>query len=221
MSDLKSLKELAEAAVEQSDNIGEAAWYTADCLQHLLSAGAPDADFIAAANPAVVLGLIAENEILREALELSKGTRETEGRNHELRAQIIEKMEEQIGLLTAQKSYEDGIACAFDSLMFAAANTSDEYRSDLLEEMAEDIIENAPAYKKQWKDITGTSAENRQLKAECEGLRAALTSSSEFLMHDAKVRGMLDGAGRISPMFPLRRLVMEQIDVALSKGERS
>lgn len=62
MSDYAKLKELAEDAVEQSDNIGEAAWYTADCLQHLLSAGAPDAEFIAATNPAVVLGLIADYE---------------------------------------------------------------------------------------------------------------------------------------------------------------
>lgn len=58
--DNSELKALAEAAIEQSDNIGEAAWYTADCLQHLLSAGAPDAEFIAATNPAVVLGLIAK-----------------------------------------------------------------------------------------------------------------------------------------------------------------
>jgi hypothetical protein len=60
MTDIQKIQALAEAAVEQSENIGEAAWYTADCLQHLLHAGAPDAEFIAAANPAAVLELIAE-----------------------------------------------------------------------------------------------------------------------------------------------------------------
>ncbi|GAA0416832.1 hypothetical protein GCM10008969_45010 [Pseudomonas veronii subsp. inensis] len=62
---------------------------------------------------------------------------------------------------------------------------------------------------------------NAELKAEVEGLRKALTSSREFLMRDAKVRRMTDGARHISPMFPLRKLVMEQIDAALGQGEQS
>ncbi|EZI22894.1 hypothetical protein [Pseudomonas extremaustralis] len=62
---------------------------------------------------------------------------------------------------------------------------------------------------------------NAELKGEVEGLRKALTSSREFLMRDAKVRRMTDGARHISPMFPLRKLVMEQIDAALGQGEQS
>lgn len=62
---------------------------------------------------------------------------------------------------------------------------------------------------------------NAELKAEVEALRKALTSSREFLVRDAKVRRMTDGARHISPKFPLRKLVMEQIDAALGKGEQS
>lgn len=61
---------------------------------------------------------------------------------------------------------------------------------------------------------------NAELKAEVEALRKALTSSREFLVRDAKVRRMTDGAGHISPMFPLRKMVMEQIDAALGQGEQ-
>ena len=62
---------------------------------------------------------------------------------------------------------------------------------------------------------------NAELKGENEALRKALTSSREFLVRDAKVRRMTDGARHISPMFPLRKLVMEQIDAALGKEEQS
>lgn len=65
MNDIQEIQALAKAAIEQSENIGEAAWYTADCLQHLLHAGAPDAQFIAAANPSAVLELIADIERLK------------------------------------------------------------------------------------------------------------------------------------------------------------
>lgn len=93
----------------------------------------------------------------------------------------------------------------------------------------------ATGIRAQDEELERVKAENKRLSAllECsqgdmrqadkiiEGLRVALTSSSEFLMHDAKVRRMLDGAGRISPMFPLRRLVMEQIAAAMGRGEQS
>jgi chromosome segregation ATPase len=61
----------------------------------------------------------------------------------------------------------------------------------------------------------------KELRGDVEALREALTSTREFLMHDAKVRRMTDGVRHISPMFPLRKLVMEQIDAALGKGEQS
>lgn len=68
MSDYSELKRLAEDVNEHSYEIGEASWYTADCLEHLLKSGPADAAFIAAANPATVLALIAENEALRRGM---------------------------------------------------------------------------------------------------------------------------------------------------------
>lgn len=61
------------------------------------------------------------------------------------------------------KTYEDGIACAFDLLKVAACNTDDERRSEILEEAAEDIIELAPTYKREWKDLTAALAREAAL----------------------------------------------------------
>lgn len=61
------------------------------------------------------------------------------------------------------KTYEDGIACAFDALKYAACNTDDARRSEILEEAAEDIIELAPTYKREWKDLTAALAREAAL----------------------------------------------------------
>ena len=61
----------------------------------------------------------------------------------------------------------------------------------------------------------------QRLKAEVEAITGVLANCREFIMNDAKVRRMTDGTRHILPMFPLRKLVMEQIDAALGKGEKS
>lgn len=127
--------------------------------------------YVAAANPAAVLGLIADNERLSRSVEsLIQMERATGNRAIEYAGKCDQLRAEVAGLRTGYEAYEQV---------------------------------------------------NAELKAEVEGLRKALTSSREFLMRDAKVRRMTDGARHISPMFPLRKLVMEQIDAALGQGEQS
>ena len=66
-------------------------------------------------------------------------------------------------------------------------------------------------------DLDNSLAEIQRLKAECEGLRAALAASREFIMHDAETRRMTDGAGEVLPIFPGRKALVEKIDTAMSK----
>lgn len=51
-------------------------------------------------------------------------------------------------------NFEDAVACVFDNLKFIAANTSNREWDEQLEELAQDVIEFAPRYKKNWKDLT-------------------------------------------------------------------
>lgn len=74
-------------------------------------------------------------------------------------------------------NFQDAVACVFDSLKFAAANTSDKSWDDQLEELAEDVIEYAPEYKKQWKDIGQLCKQVREL--------------TEFII---KFQGFVEGA---------------------------
>ena len=61
-------------------------------------------------------------------------------------------------------NFKDAVACVFDMLKYTAANTSSKEWDDQLEDLAEDVIEFAPEYKKQWKDIGALSAEIERLK---------------------------------------------------------
>ena len=63
-----------------------------------------------------------------------------------------------------QQPFADAVACVFDNLKFAAANTSDKAWDDQLEDLAEDVIEFAPQYKKGWKDIGKLCARIRELE---------------------------------------------------------
>jgi len=55
--------------------------------------------------------------------------------------------------------FEDAVACVFDNLKFVAANTGSKEWDDRLEDLAEEVIEYAPEYKKQWKDICALQSE--------------------------------------------------------------
>ncbi len=198
MSDYSKLKELAEAATPGP-------WYQHGGIMQVLShdcetvcetfeddGECPDAQFIAAANPAAVLALIAENERLQQ-------------REQDLSASVKYWFNACGG-----KQFEAGVKHADE----AASKYIDEHwrrQRDQLRAENAGLRTGYEAYERV----------NAELRAEVEGLRKALTSSREFLMRDAKVRRMTDGARHISPMFPLRKLVMEQIDAALGKGDQS
>ncbi|KWS07479.1 hypothetical protein AL064_18880 [Pseudomonas syringae pv. syringae] len=58
---------------------------------------------------------------------------------------------------------------------------------------------------------------NAELRAECEALRKPLLAAREFIMHEAKVRRLLDENKEISFRHPLRRAVIAALDAAISK----
>jgi predicted nuclease with TOPRIM domain len=78
----------------------------------------------------------------------------------------------EINRLNAVSTMQEAVACVFDSLKMAACNTSGKEWSEELEELAEDVIEYAPEYKRQWKDICVLSSENNRLSAENKALRS-------------------------------------------------
>lgn len=88
--------------------------------------------------------------------ELHKIATETLGQfadeNQKLHADLA-ALREELGSLKKVTSFSDAVACVFDMLKYAAANTSCKEWDAQLEDLAEDVIEFAPEYKKQWKDI--------------------------------------------------------------------
>lgn len=67
MIDWSELKWLGENAIQHSEKIGEHDWYHEHEVRSLMLSSTEDAQFVSAANPEVVLALIAENERLRES----------------------------------------------------------------------------------------------------------------------------------------------------------
>ena len=192
MTDNTDLKRLAQRvidieALDGGEPIGEA-W----------------GEFEAAATPAAVLALIAENEALK-------------GPHDWLAEDLIKELVDNAQAI--QENADDGEDDPFVIVLLASASRIRRQEANIDKLRAENErlkAENAGLK-------TGYEAYeqvNAELKAEVEGLRKALTSSREFLMRDAKVRRMTDGSRHISPMFPLRKLVMEQIDAALGQGEQ-
>jgi len=78
---------------------------------------------------------------------------------------------DEIVRLRAIETFEDAVACVFDNLKYSAANTDEKAWDERLEDLAEDVIEYAPRYKKQWKDIIKLSREKDSLEAENDALR--------------------------------------------------
>lgn len=73
--------------------------------------------------------------------------------------------------------FDDAVACVFDLLKMTAANTGSREWDDQLEDLAEEVIEYAPKYKKQWVDICELARERDQLKAENTDLHATLQAA--------------------------------------------
>lgn len=76
----------------------------------------------------------------------------------ELQATIVKQAAE-IARLKEVTNFKDAVACVFDNLKMVAANTGDRVWDDRLEELSEEVIEFAPEYKKQWKDIVALQAD--------------------------------------------------------------
>lgn len=72
--------------------------------------------------------------------------------------------EQEIESLKKITNFSEAVACVFDHLKFTACNTSSKEWDDQLEELAEDVIELAPEYKRQWKEIA--KIEKLRLEAE-------------------------------------------------------
>lgn len=83
----------------------------------------------------------------------------------------VRAMIEHIRRLMSSTTMQDAVTCVFDQLKMAACNTSGREWSDELEELAEEVIEYAPKYKRRWKEICQLSAENSRMKAEIAALR--------------------------------------------------
>lgn len=80
----------------------------------------------------------------------------------ELKAAIAQQAAE-IERLKEVTNFKDAVACVFDYLKVVAANTSSLEWDDELEELAEEVIEFAPEYKKEWRDICELQGKNREL----------------------------------------------------------
>ena len=92
----------------------------------------------------------------------------------DLPAAMIEALEE-IERLKKVTNFKEAVACVFDNLKMVAANTSSKVWDDQLEELAEEVIEFAPEYKKDWLDIGKLLAELAASEKENTELLALLT----------------------------------------------
>lgn len=111
----EELKKLAEAVNERSEQIGEPAWYKADCLDHLLKSGHIDAEFIAA-NPSAVLALIAENESLKHAIAAGSA------REWDLRSQVRAAKESRARVVQSNKALRKDLESHKRMLLSAACD---------------------------------------------------------------------------------------------------
>lgn len=75
----------------------------------------------------------------------------------------FDKAQKEIERLKKIVNFQDAVACVFDNLKMVAANTRCKEWDDQLEEFAEEVIEFAPEYKKQWKDLVVLERKNWEL----------------------------------------------------------
>jgi len=132
--------------------------------------------------------LKAENEDLKaedEEMQLELKRVQYQSNQHFYR---VKALEEEVERLKKVTSFSEAVACVFDYLKFAAANTSDKSWDDQLEDLAKEVIEYSPEYKKQWKDICKLEADLRSANADKEAygqnaidLRRKLGEALDFI----------------------------------------
>ncbi|MEA9994560.1 MULTISPECIES: hypothetical protein [unclassified Pseudomonas] len=169
------------------------------------------ARFYAAANPAVVLGLLAEIERLRN-LAQSEINSSSESAKEVCGARItLNAMQQERDQLNAECEESAAVIDSLAKILAGVAVVLKGEELPLHRHGYHDLVER----------VTVLKLENDLREAECEGLRVALSDSREFIMHEAKVRCMLVGNGDVSHMFPRRKALIAQIDGAMGRGEWS
>lgn len=90
-------------------------------------------------------------------------------------SKYVEKLEAENARLKEVSNFSEAVACVFDFAKITAANTSCREWDEQLEDFAEDVIEFAPEYKKQWLDIVKLASERDALKAEVKALKEQIS----------------------------------------------
>lgn len=126
-----------------------------------------------------------EVDRLTEENELNRNEREVVCTNYELLKAENERLKE-------VTNFSEAVACVFDNLKFAAANTGSKEWDDQLEDLAEDVIEYSPEYKKQWKDIGKLSADLRSANADKEAYaQNAIDLRNRLTLSEQKIAEMI------------------------------
>lgn len=125
-------------------------------------------------------------------------------------------LREELAKLKGVTNFSDAVACVFDYLKIAAANTDSREWDDQLEELAQDVIEFAPEYKKQWKDICSldkrlADAERRNESVDIEAAAQKLAACMDYPWE------YMPEQGRAS----MREHAKAVIDAALTKPEEA
>lgn len=129
--------------------------------------------------------LQAENAALQQRLNVA------DQRVDDLEAER-DALKAEVERLKKINNFSEAVACVFDNLKFAACNTSDRKWDDELEDLAEMVIEFAPEYKKQWKDICALDAANRAKQSRLTQATAIIDYLSLHTELDAIAKSDID-----------------------------
>ena len=237
MTDHSELKRLAEAATPGP-------WYQHGGIMQVLShdcetvcetfeddGECPDAQFIAAANPAAVLALIAENERLTKAVGLQVIRRfvgDDDQKNiDELVAAGIQVDKE---LIVQLKAENERLAAACERaeqiiIVECKAASLAKVRANLLEANRDQLRAEVVGLKTGYEAYERVNAE---LKAENEALRAnsslvVLLPELDSVLEDLEIHGQHSDQGyrKLKDWYRKVNLSCKAIDAAMGKGEQS
>lgn len=137
-------------------------------------------------------------ELQATILQLSADKDTMRSKNNELNDTVTRQAAE-IERLKAVTNFRDAVACVFDNLKMVAANTRDREWDDQLEELAEEVIEFAPEYKKEWKDLCKLQADLTSAIADKEAygqnaidLRRRLGKAIDMLYETSMAHSRID-----------------------------